>query len=96
MSVHQSRDAMSRGRRTRWVLSVVALLATVGGSAACRQLYSGPPVVRDRGSDRLVTKVVRAKREPDRLIAEDLSVCWVIPDVFAGIRPGDHWRCDWR
>jgi hypothetical protein len=96
MSVHQSRDAMSRGRRTRWVLSVVALLATVGASAACRQLYSGPPVVRDRGSDRLVTKVVRAKREPDRLIAEDLSVCWVIPDVFAGIRPGDHWRCDWR
>jgi hypothetical protein len=94
MSLYQSRGAMRRERRAGWVLAL--LLAAVGGSAACRQLYSGPPVVRDSNSDRLVTKVVRAKREPNELIAEDLTVCWVIPEVFAGIRPGDHWRCDWR
>jgi hypothetical protein len=72
------------------------LVASVAGLGACRQLYSGPPVITDRGSDRMATKVVRAKREPDRLIANDLTVCWVVPDVFAGINPGDHWRCDWR
>jgi uncharacterized membrane protein len=70
------------------------LLAGLSGLGACRQLYSGPPVVRER--DDWITKRVRAKREPDRLIAEDLSVCWVVPDVFANIRPGDAWRCDWR
>ena len=79
------------------VLGLAILLAGVAGPSACRQLYNGPPVVVDRSDDGMVrTKRVRAKREPDRLIAEDLSVCWVIPDVFAGIKPGDHWRCDWR
>jgi hypothetical protein len=81
-------------RATSIALMLVASSATVG---ACRQLYGGPPIVTDRASaDDLVTKVVRAKREPDRLIAQDLSVCWVVPDVFASVRAGDHWRCDWR
>jgi hypothetical protein len=76
---------------------VLLFLASAVGIGACRQLYGGPPIVTDRTSaDGLVTKVVRAKREPDRLIAQDLSVCWVVPDVFASIRAGDHWRCDWR
>jgi hypothetical protein len=70
------------------------LLASMSGVGACRQLYSGPPVVRER--DDWVTKRVRAKREPDRLIAEDLSVCWVVPEIFAKIKPGDAWPCDWR
>jgi hypothetical protein len=74
------------------VLLLLAGSAIFGG---CRQLYGGPPVVTERGSDRMATKVVRAKREPDRLIAQDLTVCWVTPDLFAHIRPGDHWRCEW-
>jgi hypothetical protein len=72
------------------------LTATLIGLGACRQLYTGPPVVTNRGGDGLVAKRVRAKREPDRLIAEDLSVCWVIPEVFAGVKAGDVWRCAWR
>ena len=78
--------------------AVTALvLLSGGGLGACRQLYSGPPVVVDRSNrDVLITKIVRTKREPDRLIAQDMSVCWVAPDVFASIRPGAHWRCDWR
>lgn len=81
-------------RATAIALLFVANVVSIGG---CRQLYGGPPVVTDRASaDGLVTKVVRTKREPDRLIAQDLSVCWVVPDVFASIRAGDHWRCDWR
>jgi hypothetical protein len=72
------------------------LILGAGVLGGCRQLYSGPPAVMGRSTDGLVTKVVRAKRDPDRLIAQDLSVCWVLPEVYAGIRPGDHWRCDWR
>jgi hypothetical protein len=75
---------------------VVLLFASTPGLGACRQLYSGPPVVADRNVERLSTKRVRAKREPDRLIAEDLSVCFVIPEVFAGVQPGATWRCAWR
>ena len=75
---------------------VLLLLAATAGVGACRQLYSGPPVVSERYGDRMSTKPVRAKREPDRLIAQDLTVCWVAPDVFASIRTGDHWRCEWR
>jgi hypothetical protein len=81
-------------RAARVVL--VLLLGGGGTMAGCRQLYGGPPVVVDRGSDGLVTKRVRAKRDPDRLIADDLSICWVVADVYAGIKPGDHWRCAWR
>jgi hypothetical protein len=80
----------------RPVIALVLLLASGATISACRQLYGGPPVVMDRGADRMVTKAVRAKREPDRLIAEDLTVCWVAVEVFAGIKPGDHWRCEWR
>ena len=72
------------------------LLGSMSGLGACRQLYSGPPVVADRNVDRLSTKRVRAKREPDRLIAEDLSVCFVIPEVYASVQPGAAWRCAWR
>ncbi len=80
-----------------YAAAVVALLfASMAGLGACRQLYSGPPVVADRNTDRLSTKRVRAKRDPDRLIAEDLSVCWVIPEVFVGVQPGAFWRCAWR
>jgi hypothetical protein len=75
---------------------VLLLLAGSAGLGACRQLYSGPPVVSERYGDRMTTKAVRAKREPDRLIAQDLTVCWVAPDVFTRIRAGDHWRCEWR
>ena len=82
---------------TRVMALIIVVVGCVSGPTACRQLYSGPPVVRDRDDrDGLVTKRVRAKREPDRLIAEDLSVCWVIPEVYAGVKPGDHWRCAWR
>ncbi len=80
-------------RRATVVLLLVAASASVG---ACRQLYSGPPVVSERYGDRMTTKAVRAKREPDRLIAQDLTVCWVAPDVFTRISAGDHWRCEWR
>jgi hypothetical protein len=73
---------------------VALLLASMSTPTACHQLYSGPPVVGE--GDGLMTKRVRAKREPDRLIAEDLSVCWVIPEVFAGVQPGAAWRCAWR
>lgn len=79
--------------------TTVVLFLCVAGTAnlgACRQLYGGPPVVTGRGGDRMTTKAVRAKREPDRLIAQDLTVCWVAPDIFPSIRPGDHWRCEWR
>jgi hypothetical protein len=83
--------------RTRVIALVIGVVGYFAGPSACRQLYSGPPVVRDRHDrDDVVTKRVRAKREPDRLIAEDLSVCWVIPEVYEGIKPGDHWRCAWR
>jgi hypothetical protein len=82
------------GRVTQAAAIVMLILGIASGAGACRQLYSGPPVVGE--TDGLVTKRVRARREPDRLIAEDLSVCWVIPDVFAGIKPGDAWRCAWR
>jgi hypothetical protein len=82
------------GRPVRAAAIVALLVAGASALGACRQLYSGPPVVGER--DDLVTKRVRAKREPDRLIAEDLSVCWVIPEVFAGVQPGAHWRCAWR
>jgi hypothetical protein len=75
---------------------VLLLLAGSAGLGACRQLYSGPPVVSERYGDRMTTKAVRAKREPDRLIAQDLTVCWVALDVFMRIRTGDHWRCEWR
>jgi hypothetical protein len=83
-------DARSGAR----AISIVAIvLSSAVGLSGCRSLYQAPPAV---DTDGMVTKVVRAKREPDRLIAEDLSVCWVIPDVFAGIKPGDRWRCDWQ
>jgi hypothetical protein len=82
-------------RPTQTAVVVALLLAGMSGLEACRQLYSGPPVVRERDGT-WATKRVRAKREPDRLIAEDLSVCWVVPQVFANIKPGDSWRCDWR
>ncbi len=89
------RSQAPEARRPTHAAAIVALLfAGMPGLGACRQLYSGPPVVRER--DDWVTKRVRAKREPDRLVAEDLSVCWVAPDVFANIKPGDAWRCDWR
>jgi hypothetical protein len=88
-----SRAVTDTARAANFALLLVAGVTSLG---ACRQLYSGPPVVTDRGSDCMATKVVRAKREPDRVIANDLTVCWVIPDVFARIHPGDHWRCDWR
>jgi hypothetical protein len=82
-------------RRPTHAATIVALLvASMSGMEACRQLYPGPPVVGE--GDGLITKRVRAKREPDRLIAEDLSVCWVIPEVFAGVQPGAAWRCAWR
>jgi hypothetical protein len=86
--------ASAAERPTGGAVVLALLLAGMPGAGACRQLYSGPPVVGE--SDGLVTKRVRAKREPNRLIAEDLSVCWVIPDVFATVQPGAAWRCAWR
>jgi hypothetical protein len=90
--------APETGRPTHAAAIVALLFASMLALGACRQLYSGPPVVSDRDRDRdgVSTKRVRAKREPDRLIAEDLSVCWVIPEVFAGVQPGVLWRCAWR
>jgi hypothetical protein len=82
-------------RRIGRALSLVILFGT-GALGACRHLYSGPPVVTDRNVERLSTKRVRAKLEPDRLIAEDLSVCFVIPEVFASVQPRATWRCAWR
>jgi hypothetical protein len=87
-------SADESGRAVR-MLAVVAVLsvgaANLGG---CYAYYETAPGVADR--DGLRTKVVLTKREPDRLIAGDLTVCWVIPEVYAGIRPGDHWRCNWQ
>jgi hypothetical protein len=85
---------VSLGRRD--VASVMLLLACGSPTGGCRTLYAGPPVVSSRENDELRTKRVRAKRAPDQLIAEDLSVCWVIPEVFRRINPGDAWRCAWR
>ncbi|MFN2564229.1 MAG: hypothetical protein ABR499_04370 [Gemmatimonadaceae bacterium] len=86
-----ARDARD-GLRT---LALVAVLASGGVSlSGCRALYQSPPVVGE--GDGLRTKRVRDKREPDRLIADDLTVCWVVAEVFAGIKPGDVWRCTWR
>lgn len=73
---------------------VALVVGGVLGLGGCRSLYYNPAIVGEGDGAR--TKVVLAKREPDRLIAEDLTVCWVVPDVFKGVRPGDHWRCDWR
>jgi len=81
-------------RRARGVVSIVLLAACSPGIAACRQLYSGPPIAGE--SDGLRTKRVRAKQEPNVLIAEDLTECAVIPEVFRRVNPGDHWRCAWR
>lgn len=92
----QPRMSAGAGEGVRALAVFAILTATLIGPGACRQLYTGPPVVTNRGSDGLVAKRVRAKREPDRLIAEDLSVCWVIPEVFAGVKPGDLWRCAWQ
>jgi len=92
-SVRRSAPHDARGGARALAILVVALSSAVG-LGGCRSLYQAPPAVPD--TDGMVTKVVRAKREPDRLIAEDLSVCWVIPEVFAGIKPGDRWRCDWQ
>jgi hypothetical protein len=88
---HGARQA---GRGARTLAIVTVMLSGAVGLGSCRSLFQSPSVPGEIGG--VVTKVVRAKREPDRLIAEDLSVCWVIPEVFAGIKPGDHWRCDWR
>ena len=83
----------------RHARGTAAVILLVVGSApvwsACRQVYGGPPVA-GRQSEGLLTKRVRAKREPNELIAEDLTVCSVIPEVYASIRPGDAWRCAWR
>jgi uncharacterized membrane protein len=86
--------ARDPGGGVRTLAIVTVVLGGAVGLGSCRSLYQSPSVPGEIGG--VVTKVVRAKREPDRLIAEDLSVCWVIPEVFAGIKPGDHWRCDWR
>ena len=86
--------ARQAGRGVRTVVIMTVALGSAVGMGSCRSLYQTPSVPGEIGA--VVTKVVRAKREPDRLIAEDLSVCWVLPEVFAGIKPGDHWRCDWR
>ena len=42
-----------------------------------------------------VTLEVRAKREPDTLIARDGSTCIVSPDVYAATRTGSMFRCRW-
>ena len=42
-----------------------------------------------------VTLEVRAKREPDTLIARDGSTCIVAPDVYANTRTGSMFRCRW-
>ena len=89
-----SRRPAARGGARNAVRRLAAVAVAAGGlaglSGGCRSSFYGLPM------EGLQTKVVRAKREPDRLIAEDLTVCWVIPEVFASIRPGDHWRCDWQ
>lgn len=85
---------MSVGARD--VVTAILLLAWGSALDGCRTLYGGPPLVAARENDRLLTKRVRAKREPGELIAEDLSVCSVVPDVWRGIKPGDAWRCAWR
>jgi hypothetical protein len=88
-------SARASSRRVAHTLAILAALSAgavaLGG---CYAYYESAPGVADRRGMR--TKRVLAKREPDRLIAEDLTVCWVIPDVFAGIKPGDVWRCDWQ
>jgi hypothetical protein len=72
------------------------LLLAVGavGLGGCSAYYQRGLGVADRNG--MQTKRVLTKREPDRLIADDLTVCWVVPDVYAGIRAGDHWRCNWQ
>jgi hypothetical protein len=91
-----TRPRPPRTDRARGAAVALLVLAASPGVEGCRQLYSGPPVVSERYGDRMTTKAVRAKREPDRLIAQDLTVCWVAPDIFTRIRAGDHWRCEWR
>jgi hypothetical protein len=93
VSTHRSPEP---GRRTHAAAIAALLLASMAVVGGCRQLYSGPPVVSERGRDDWSTKRVRAKREPDRLIAEDLSVCWVARDLFTSIQAGAAWRCAWR
>jgi len=100
-----ARAALRSGRtakgapRARGMVSVILLAACIPQIGACRQLYSGPPTAGRSVAgdmDGLRTKRVRAKREPDLLIAEDLTECSVVPEVFRGVKPGDHWRCAWR
>jgi len=90
----RSRETLELARRARRMAPIILLVGCVPVWSACRQVYGGPPVVGR--TDGLLTKRVRAKREPNELIAEDLTVCSVIPEVYAGIRPGDSWRCAWR
>ncbi len=104
MSAHGNRPRARRWCRVDWsavrragqAAPIALLVASLSALTGCRQLYSGPPVVVTREVEPMQTKRVRAKREPDRLIAEDLSVCFVIPEVFAGVKAGDSWRCAWR
>ena len=81
------------GRAAGGMASLGLLVALAVAAQGCQRLHGGPPVVGRRGGDELLTKAVRAKRPPNELIAEDLSVCWVTPDVYAGIRQGQLWRC---
>ncbi len=83
-------------RTFRAPASLVVLIAAATALQACRTLYERPSTIGDRGRDEWLTKAVRAKRPPNELIAEDLSVCRVTPDLYAGIRPGDLWRCAWQ
>ena len=80
-------------RRTMRGLPLLCLAACLAGLGGCFAFYQSAPGVMDGG---VQTKRVLAKREPDRLIADDLTVCWVIPDVFKGVKPGDVFHCNWQ
>jgi hypothetical protein len=75
---------------------MILLLLSGPALDGCRTLHAGPPVVTGRENGGLMTKRARAKRQPDRPIADDLSVSWVIAEIFREIKPGDAWRCEWR
>jgi hypothetical protein len=95
----RSGRAVDGARRARGIASIILLVACVPEIGACRQLYGGPPIAGEPiagDMDRLRTKRVRAKREPNVLLADDLTECTVVPEVFTGVKPGDHWRCAWR
>ena len=79
----------------------LGLVSIVLVGAGCR--LNGPVIGQTAGVGRTrdpvlaaeVTLEVRAKRDPDTLIAPDGSNCRVAPDVYSNTRVGSMFRCRW-